>query len=164
MRVSVGQPGRGCLRLVVWDVVVVGHAGVVHLSEVPMPAAVAARPRDGRGVPVPAITPWERGVPLFTEASGERQLLCALQNRCSICAAPFDDGEGVWHVVDDQAAKWISYALRRGKDESRQVIWPHRGHRIRLHVGQVVDSGSVLSRCVHLRFLGAVEPVCPAVR
>lgn len=81
-----------------------------------MPALVAARPRDSRGVPVPAITRWEGGVPVFTEASGDRQLLCALQNRCSICAAPMSEGDGVWHVVDDQPAKWIAYALGRGQE------------------------------------------------
>lgn len=94
----------------------VGHAGAVHLREVPMPAAVASRPRDARGIPVPAITRWERGEPVFREASGERQLLCALQNRCSICATQVDQSEGVWQVVDEQAAKWISYALRRGAE------------------------------------------------
>lgn len=81
-----------------------------------MPAAVARRPRDHRGIPVPAITRWERGAPMFTEASGDRQLLCALRNRCSVCGGPMEDGDGVWHVVDDKAAKWISYALRRGAE------------------------------------------------
>jgi hypothetical protein len=53
----------------------------VHLGDVAMPSAVALRPRDPRGVPIPAITRWESGLPVFREASGERQLLCALQNR-----------------------------------------------------------------------------------
>ena len=34
-------------------------------DQVPMPAAIAARPRDPRGFPVLAITPWRDGVPDF---------------------------------------------------------------------------------------------------
>lgn len=86
------------------------------VSDVPMPAAVAARPRDARGIPVPAITRWQQGVPQFTEASGERQLLCALTHRCSVCGQPMDPDASVWHVMDGQSSKWIAYALKRGAE------------------------------------------------
>ncbi|WP_410646545.1 hypothetical protein [Amycolatopsis sp. cmx-4-54] len=52
---------------------------------------------------------------MFREASGDRQLLCAVRNFCSICGLSMGD-ENVWHVVDAPAAKWISYALKRGAE------------------------------------------------
>jgi hypothetical protein len=96
--------------------VINGQDGRVLVSDVPMPAAVAARPRDARGIPVPAITRWQLGVPQFAEASGTRQLLCAPTHRCSVCGQPTDRASTVWHVMDGQSSKWIAYALKRGAE------------------------------------------------
>src|SRR5262249_30614834 len=48
---------------------------VVQPDRVPMPPAVAARPRDDRGYPVPAITPWLDGRPMFAATSTSRTLI-----------------------------------------------------------------------------------------
>ena len=50
-----------------------------------MPALVAARPRDARGYPVPAITPWVDGAPHFAATGTTRTYICAVERRCSIC-------------------------------------------------------------------------------
>jgi hypothetical protein len=77
-------------------------------DQVPMPAALAARPRDVRGFPVLAITPWRDGVPEFAVTSPSRILVCAVERRCSICG--FGLGKGaVWRVVAaDEAVAMVS--------------------------------------------------------
>jgi hypothetical protein len=70
----------------------------VQLDEVPMPSAVASRPRDARGYPVLAITPWPDGVPNFGLTSTERVLVCAVERRCAVCGTPLGD-RGAWRVV-----------------------------------------------------------------
>jgi hypothetical protein len=78
-----------------------------------MPAAVAARPRDARGYPVPAITPWEDGEPRFAATGVARTYLCAVERRCSICGNPIEPGP-VWRVVGGSEADAIDEALAAG--------------------------------------------------
>ncbi|WP_340681444.1 hypothetical protein LCL61_21985 [Amycolatopsis coloradensis] len=47
---------------------------------------------------LPAGPHLHRAVPVFREASGDRQMLCAVQNRCSNCGMSTGD-ENLWHVV-----------------------------------------------------------------
>ena len=72
-----------------------------------MPAAVAARPRDGRGYPVLAITPWRDGAPDFAVTSPARILVCAVERRCSICGLGLGKGP-VWRVVAAEEAVAIA--------------------------------------------------------
>jgi hypothetical protein len=72
-----------------------------------MPAAVAARPRDGRGFPVLAITPWRDGSPEFAITSPSRILVCAVERRCSICGLGLGRGP-VWRVVAADEAVLIA--------------------------------------------------------
>jgi hypothetical protein len=83
-------------------------------SEVPMPAVIAARPRDERGYPVPAITPWAGGVPQFASTGVARTFLCAVERRCSICGTEMPDGP-VWRVVGGAEADAIATDLASGR-------------------------------------------------
>src|SRR5215475_14177208 len=80
-----------------------------------MPAAVAARPRDARGYPVPAITPWEDGEPRFAATGVARTFLCAVERRCSVCGTPIEPGP-VWRVVSGPEADAIDDALAAGHE------------------------------------------------
>jgi hypothetical protein len=79
-----------------------------------MPPAVAARPRDARGYPVPAITPWADGAPRFGVTSVARTLLCAIERRCSICATVMPSGP-VWRVVGGAEAQAMATAVAAGR-------------------------------------------------
>ena len=69
-----------------------------------MPAAMVARPRDARGYPVLAITPWRDGSPDLAVTSPARILVCAVERRCSVCGLTLGRGP-VWRVVAaDEAA------------------------------------------------------------
>ena len=57
----------------------------MRFESVPMPSAVEARPRDVRGYPVPAITPWEDGEPRFALTDHGRSAECARGRLCSVC-------------------------------------------------------------------------------
>ena len=83
------------------------------LADVPMPAVVAARPRDSRGYPVLAITPWQDGQPRFGFTSTERVLVCAVERRCAICGTPLVPGEA-WRVVAADEALAMINAIGRG--------------------------------------------------
>jgi hypothetical protein len=94
-----------------------------------MPAAVAARPRDERGYPVPAITPWENGLPEFAATGTARSFLCAVERRCSICATPIEPGP-VWRVVAGVEADAIEAAQRAGQSYlNRMATAEAPGHR-----------------------------------
>jgi hypothetical protein len=80
-----------------------------------MPAVVAARPRDARGYPVPAITLWEDGGPRFAATGVARSYLCAVERRCSICATEIEPGP-VWRVVSGPEADAIDEALAAGRE------------------------------------------------
>jgi len=90
----------------------------VLLADVPMPATVAARPRDARGYPVPAITPWQDGVPVFATNGVARAFLCAVEHRCSVCGTTMDGP--VWRVVGGTEAAAIATELAAGR--------PYRNH------------------------------------
>jgi hypothetical protein len=87
----------------------------VHLDDIPTPPAVAARPRDSRGYPALAVTPWEDGRPLFAEASTARVHICAAERRCSVCGLEMAPGP-VWRVVGAEEADAIATARASGKD------------------------------------------------
>jgi hypothetical protein len=94
-----------------------------------MPAAVAARPRDARGYPVPAITPWEDGQPQFARTGVARTFLCAAERRCSICATEMAPGP-VWRVVGGEEVDAIEAALRDGRPyRNRAPTAEAPGHR-----------------------------------
>ena len=84
------------------------------VADVPMPPGVAARPRDARGYPVPAITPWVDGAPRFGVTSVERTFLCAVERRCSICALVMPTGP-VWRIVGGAEAAVIAAAAAEGR-------------------------------------------------
>ncbi|MBB5870206.1 hypothetical protein F4553_003585 [Allocatelliglobosispora scoriae] len=85
----------------------------MRVSEIPMPAAVAARPRDERGYPVLAITPWEDDQPRFAATGTARTYLCAVERRCSVCGTPMAEGP-VWRVVSGAEADAIADAIDAG--------------------------------------------------
>jgi hypothetical protein len=101
----------------------------MRLDEIPMPAAVAARPRDERGYPVLAITPWSDGTPDFAVTSTARILVCAVERRCSICGTRMGKGP-VWRVVAAEEAAAIASVLGVGDTyaNSAHTVEPP-GHR-----------------------------------
>src|ERR1700753_3571000 len=70
----------------------------MRFDEVPRRPAVGERPRDARGYPVPAITPWENGEPRFALNDYGRARTCALERLCSVCGKSMPEGP-VWRVV-----------------------------------------------------------------
>jgi hypothetical protein len=107
----------------------------VQPDQVPMPAAVAARPRDARGFPVLAITPWRDGVPEFAVTSPSRILVCAVERRCSICGLGLGKGP-VWRVVAADEAVAIA-ANPAGFDNLASTVEPP-GHRLCMLYAAVV--------------------------
>lgn len=79
-----------------------------------MPATVEARPRDSRGYPVPAITPWEGGEPQFALTDYVRSAECARQRLCSVCNTLIPKGP-VWRVVGAAESSAIGEALAAGR-------------------------------------------------
>ena len=100
-----------------------------------MPAAVAARPRDGRGYPVLAITPFRDGVPDFAVTSPARILVCAVERRCSICGLGLGR-DGVWRVVAAEEAAAIA-AAPDAVDNAATTVEPP-GHRLCMLYAAVV--------------------------
>ena len=86
----------------------------VLLHDIPTPAAVAARPRDARGYPVPAITPWEDGEPLLTVTAPARIHVCAAERRCSVCGLPMEPGP-VWRIAGGDESAAIAAAQEAGR-------------------------------------------------
>jgi hypothetical protein len=87
---------------------------------VPTPAVIATRPRDARGYPVPAITPWVDGVPQFATTGVARTFLCAVERRCSICACRLPDGPA-WRVVGGAEADAIAATASSGRPYRNQA-------------------------------------------
>jgi hypothetical protein len=58
------------------------------LDTVPMPARIAALPRDHRGYPVPYFVEWRDGKPLFPVFSPKAWVNCVHQRKCWICGQP----------------------------------------------------------------------------
>jgi hypothetical protein len=79
-----------------------------------MPPTVAARPRDDRGYPVPAITPWSDGRALFAQQSAFRTLICLAERRCTVCGTKIPPGP-VYRVVDGGLVGNIELAIYTGK-------------------------------------------------
>ncbi|HZU59228.1 MAG TPA: hypothetical protein VFA06_25330 [Actinocrinis sp.] len=110
----------------------------MRLDEIPMPPAVAARPRDARGFPVLAITPWSNGTPDFAATSTARILVCAVERRCSICGTPLGKGP-VWRVVAGDEAAAIARALGDGVPYSNaaKTVEPPGHHACMLYAAMV---------------------------
>ena len=79
-----------------------------------MPATVEARPRDSRGYPVPAITPWQGDEPQFALTDYGRSAECARQRLCSVCNTLMPKGP-VWRVVGAAESSAIREALAAGR-------------------------------------------------
>jgi hypothetical protein len=100
-----------------------------------MPAAIAVRPRDPRGFPVLAITPWREGAPDFAVTSPARILVCAVERRCSICGLGLENGS-VWRVVAADEAVAIA-ADGAGFENAASTVEPP-GHRLCMLYAAVV--------------------------
>lgn len=85
----------------------------MRADELPMPARVAARPRDERGYPIPAITPWVDAAPRFALTSKPRTYVCAAERRCSICGDAMEPGP-VWRVLAGPEAQAVVAAHAAG--------------------------------------------------
>ncbi|MEZ0106162.1 hypothetical protein ABH920_000143 [Catenulispora sp. EB89] len=113
--------------------------GTMRFEEVPTPARIAARPRDLRGYPVLAITPWEDGEPRFAATGTARILICAAERRCSICGTPMAPGEPVWRVVAGPEADAIEAALTAGDEYANDAATVEPpGHRVCMLYAAVV--------------------------
>lgn len=86
----------------------------MRFEAVPKPPAVEARPRDTRGYPVPAITPWADGQPQFALTDYARSANCARERLCSVCDTLMPRGP-VWRVVGAAETTAISEALAAGR-------------------------------------------------
>ncbi|GAA1957993.1 hypothetical protein [Catenulispora subtropica] len=102
----------------------------MRFDEVPKPVAIAARPHDGRGYPVLAITPWENGEPRFAITGTARILICAAERLCSICGTPMAPGSPVWRVVAGEEADAMAAARAAGTayENAAATVEPP-GHR-----------------------------------
>ncbi|QMU73517.1 hypothetical protein GXP74_01115 [Streptacidiphilus sp. P02-A3a] len=79
-----------------------------------MPPSVQERPRDQRGYPVPAITPWQGEDPQFALTDYGRSADCARNRLCSVCGTPMPAGP-VWRVVGGTESAGIAEALAAGR-------------------------------------------------
>lgn len=86
----------------------------MRFDAVPKPPGVEARPRDVRGYPVPAITPWADDQPQFALTDYERSANCARQRLCSVCDTLMPRGP-VWRVVGAAETAAITEALAAGR-------------------------------------------------
>jgi hypothetical protein len=101
----------------------------MDVSQIPTPPSLAARPRDARGYPVLAITPWAGGVPDFAVTAAARILICAAERRCSICGTTLDPG-AVHRVVADAEAVAMRAASDGGESyANRATTTEPGGHR-----------------------------------
>ena len=78
-----------------------------------MPPGVGERPRDARGYPVPAITPWVDGEPRFALNDYGLARECATGRLCSVCGRLLPEGP-VWRVLGQAEADAIGAALESG--------------------------------------------------
>ncbi|MFI0718192.1 hypothetical protein [Streptomyces sp. NPDC021224] len=86
----------------------------MRFESVPVPPAVDARPRDSRGYPVPAITPWEGDQPQFALTDYERSARCARERLCSVCDRLMPRGP-VWRVVGASECAAMGEAFAAGR-------------------------------------------------
>ncbi|MEY9843011.1 hypothetical protein ABH940_000059 [Streptacidiphilus sp. BW17] len=101
----------------------------MRFDAVPKPPTVADRPQDGRGYPVPAITPFEDGQPQFARTDYARSADCAVRRLCSVCGTAMPAGP-VWRVVGAGEAEAIGAARAAGRPyRNLQPTWEGPGHR-----------------------------------
>lgn len=86
----------------------------MRFDSVPLPPSVDERPRDPRGYPVPAITPWRDGQPQFALTDHERSAACARGRLCSVCGTLMPRGP-VWRVVGAAESEAIAEARAAGR-------------------------------------------------
>lgn len=86
----------------------------MRFDAVPMPPTVQDRPRDARGYPVPAITPWTDDQPQFALTDYGRSAACARERLCSVCGRLMARGS-VWRVVGGAECAAIGEALAAGR-------------------------------------------------
>ncbi|MFB7667440.1 hypothetical protein ACFC1R_26445 [Kitasatospora sp. NPDC056138] len=86
----------------------------MRFDTVPMPPTVDSRPRDTRGYPVPAITPWQGDEPQFALTDYGRSADCARGRLCSVCNTLMPRGP-VWRVVGAAESDAIGAALAAGR-------------------------------------------------
>jgi hypothetical protein len=99
------------------------------LDGIPLPPAIAARPRDRRGYPALAITPWRDGEPQFAATGAARTFVCVAERRCSVCGTPMRPGP-VWRVVAGPEADAIAAAQAAGHPYvNRAATQEAPGHR-----------------------------------
>ena len=82
-------------------------------NDMPMPKAIANRPRDERGYPVPAVTPWKNGKPDFGGLGSFRVAICLIEHRCSICGTKMTGP--IYHVHDSDVTDLMEISLATGK-------------------------------------------------
>ena len=101
----------------------------MRFDQVPKPPSVDRRPRDGRGYPVPAITPWEDESPQFALTDYDRSARCARDRLCSVCGELMPAG-GEWRVVGAAEAAAIDAARAAGRPYRNLAPTPEGpGHR-----------------------------------
>lgn len=86
----------------------------MRFETVPMPPSVQTRPRDPRGYPVPAITPWQDEQPQFALTDHGLSGDCARGRLCSVCGTLMPRGP-VWRVVGETESAAIADALAAGR-------------------------------------------------
>ncbi|MDH6137280.1 hypothetical protein P3T37_006712 [Kitasatospora sp. MAA4] len=128
----------------------------MRFDSVPMPQTVQARPRDTRGYPVPAITPWEGEEPQFALTDYGRSADCARQRLCSVCNTLMERGS-VWRVVGAAESAAIGEALAGGRPyRNLAPTLEAPGHRACMLYASMVCP--YLARPNARRGLGAEQP------
>ncbi|MGW1067328.1 hypothetical protein ACWD4F_22775 [Streptomyces aureus] len=128
----------------------------MRFDSVPMPATVEARPRDTRGYPVPAITPWEGDEPRFALTDYDRSAACARERLCSVCGTLMPRGP-VWRVVGAAESAAIRDARAAGRPYRNMAPTPEGpGHRVCMLYASMVCP--YLARPNARRGLGAQTP------
>jgi hypothetical protein len=80
---------------------------------IPMPRTIANRPRDERGYPIPAVTPWQDGKPDFGGLGSFRVAICLVERRCSVCGTQMTGP--IYQVHDGDWADLMEVSLASGK-------------------------------------------------
>jgi hypothetical protein len=99
-------------------------------DELPMPPSLAARPRDGRGLPIPPVSILDDGTIDFTNINTLTGLELASQRRCSLCGEPV--GRLVGFLGGPKAADVGAYADPPGHEACLRaacLLCPHLRYR-----------------------------------
>lgn len=81
-------------------------------NAIPMPRALANRPQDERGYPIPVVTPWEDGKPAFGALGAWRVAICLVERRCSVCGTEMTGP--IYQVHDGDWADMMEASLATG--------------------------------------------------